>query len=59
MFKIEATDSAGLSVTENLEIVVRQYQGSRVVSHQFTIEFSFTNRSTSFVKDWPWMVNLI
>jgi len=44
-------------VEENLDISVRQYQGSRIVSHQLSIEFAFTNNSSWFTKDWPWTVS--
>ena len=51
-FNIVATDSGGLNATDQLEIVVRQYSGARLVNHQFTIEFSFTKTKTP--KGWEW-----
>ena len=51
-FNIVATDSKGLNATDQLEIVVRQYPGARLVNHQFKIEFSFTKLQNR--KGWEW-----
>ena len=57
-FKIVATDSKGLSTFDFLEIVVRQYSGARLVNHEFTIEFSFTNWRPETTKGWEWHVSV-
>ena len=56
-FKIVATDSQGSSTFDLLEIVVRQYSGARLVNHEFTVEFSFTNWRPETTKGWEWHVS--
>ena len=57
-FKIVATDSQGSSTFDLLEIVVRQYSGARLVNHEFTVEFSFTNWRPETTKGWEWHVSV-
>ena len=51
-----ASDKEGQRVSDILEIMVRQYSRSRLVNHQFNIEFSFTDWDPAATKHWEWMV---
>ena len=59
IFNIVATNSKGLSVSDNLEIIVRQYSGARLVNHQFNVEFSFANWRPGATKGWEWHVSYL
>ena len=58
-FRLYASDKEGRKVSDILEIVVRQYARSRLVNHQFNIEFSFTDWDPLATKYWEWMVGRI
>ena len=58
IFNIVATNSGGFSVSDKLEIVVRQYSKARLVNHQFNVEFSFANWRPEATKGWEWHVSI-
>ena len=58
-FRLFASDKEGEKVSDILEIVVRQYSRSRLVNHQFNIEFSFTDWDPSATRHWEWMVRIV
>ena len=53
-----AQDRQGQSASDNLEIVVRQYSGSRLVNHQFEIEFSFAQWNPNLLRNWKIQVRV-
>lgn len=55
-FLVYAVDSNGQSAKDTLEIVVRQFSGSRLINHQLEVEFSFVNWKPNLVRNWEWMV---
>jgi len=55
-FRLIAMDREGKSASTSLEIRVRQYRRSRLVNHQFNIEFSFTDWDPASTRDWQWMM---
>ena len=55
-FRLTAKDREGQSAQETLHILVRQYRRSRLVNHQFNIEFSFKDWDPSLTKNWQWNV---
>ena len=56
-FVVYALDSSGQSAEDTLEIVVRQFSGSRLINHQLEVEFSFINWKPNIVRNWEWMVS--
>ena len=58
-FRLFASDKEGEKVSDILEIVVRQYSRSRLVNHQFNIEFSFTDWDPQATRHWEWMVRYL
>ena len=55
-FRLTAKDREGQTAQETLHILVRQYRRSRLVNHQFNIEFSFKDWDPSLTKNWQWNV---
>lgn len=55
-FKLQATDSAGESVDENVEITVQQYKGYRSVNHEVFIQVNLEKKYASPV---DWQIRLI
>jgi hypothetical protein len=58
-FTVTATDTSGESVSDRLEIAVRQYSGARLINHHFSLEFSFTNWDPKTSRGWEWRVCVI
>lgn len=56
-FLLTAIDSEGESVSDTLEIMVRQYPSSRLVNHQFNIEFAFKDWDPATTWAWEWVVS--
>ncbi len=55
-FHLTARDRSGQSVGDVLEIVVRQYSGSRLVNHYFEIAFSLLTTNERKRNNWEWQV---
>ena len=55
-FLVVAHDRHGQKAQDTLEIVVRQYSGSRLVNHQLEIKFSFVKWNMKITQSWKWKV---
>ena len=57
-YQLIAEDRQGQSASDWLEVVVRQFSGSRLLNHEFEVAFSFTGTvRPALLRKWEWMVN--
>ncbi len=54
-FRLVAVDSRGQSASDILEVVVRQFSGSRLLNHEFEIAFAFASWKPALLRRWEWM----
>lgn len=55
-FHLTAEDKQGQVASDVLEVMVRQYSGSRLVNHEFELTFDFVKWKPHMAHMWEWQV---